>query len=188
MEYDNNTFVILVDRDDTPTGQSAKQKAHQEGLLHRAFSIFLFDSRNRLLIQRRHAGKYHSAGLWSNTCCSHPSPGEDTVSGARRRLMEEMGIECDISEIFIFHYEASLEDSGLVENEIDHVFIGFYDGPFSYDPVEIDDAQWVGRDELLSDMLRNPGNYTVWFRKIADRVWEYTADNAIKCREYMERT
>lgn len=166
-------MVILVDHNDNPIGQSVKLKAHQEGLLHRAFSVFIFDSKNRLLIQRRQSSKYHSAGLWSNTCCSHPAPGEDTIDGARRRLREEMGIACEISEIFVFHYEAPLEESGLVENEIDHVFIGFYNGPFSFDPLEIEDARWVNRDELLSEILKNPSNYTVWFRKIAERVWAY---------------
>ncbi|HRZ27249.1 MAG TPA: isopentenyl-diphosphate Delta-isomerase [Spirochaetota bacterium] len=178
MTNNHSDQLILVDYDNNPTGQSDKLRAHREGLLHRAFSVFLFDSQNRLLIQKRHSDKYHSAGLWSNTCCSHPYPGEDTAVAARRRLREEMGIECNISEIFVFHYEARLDGSGLIENEIDHVFVGLYNGPVLFDPVEIEDIRWVAKDELMNDMKNNSNHYTVWFRKIAKKVWKHASFGA----------
>jgi len=173
MTTENRDFVILVDEDDNPSGSCEKLRAHELGLLHRAFSIFIFNNKQELLLQKRHADKYHSAGLWSNTCCSHPRPGESTETASLRRLREETGIDCPVTEAFVFHYRARLEGSDLVENEIDHVFKGYYEGPVSYDNEEIEEVKWIGRDDLLRDLRENPGNYTIWFKIIIDKVLAY---------------
>lgn len=159
------TEVILVDRQDRPLGTMEKLEAHRQGLLHRAVSVFLFNSRGELMLQRRSRGKYHSAGLWTNTCCSHPHPGESANDAARRRLREEMGIDADLEFSHTFIYKTSL-DGGLTEHELDHVFIGYYDGNPVPDPDEADQWKFIPMPELLTDINSNPGRYTVWMRLI----------------------
>jgi len=156
--------VILVDENDTPIGTEEKLAAHQKGLLHRAFSIFGFNSKGELLIQKRAKSKYHSGGLWTNTCCSHPSPDEETEAAAHRRLKEEMGFDCSMQEVGHLLYKTHF-DNGLTEHEFDHILIGSYDGPVErVNPNEAEAWKWVSPQDLLSDMDKNPEAYTYWFK------------------------
>lgn len=155
--------VILVDRDDTRTGVLDKLCAHREGVLHRAFSVFVLNSKGELLIQKRSARKYHTGGLWTNTCDGHPRPGETTAAAAHRRLAEEMGFDCALDEAFAFVYHADL-GGGLVENEYDHVLIGTYDGEPVPDVDEIEATRWADLDTLAEDMHRSPDCYAPWFK------------------------
>lgn len=169
--------VVLVNERDEAIGTMGKLRAHQEGALHRAFSVFLFDDKGRLLLQRRAAGKYHSAGLWTNTCCSHPRPEEAVHDAARRRLMEEMGIQADVEHKFSFLYKAGF-DNGLREHEFDHVFFGEYtDAP---NPVadEVDDWKYMHPDALEADMATHPERYTVWLHECWPRVRAELASKA----------
>jgi isopentenyl-diphosphate Delta-isomerase len=154
--------VILVDRRDVPLGTRAKQEAHVDGLLHRAFSIFVFDAAGRTLLQRRAITKYHSGGLWSNTCCSHPRPGESTARAAQRRLFEEMGFHCPLEVAFSFVYRADV-GGGLMEHEYDHVFIGRFDGSPAPDPAEVDDWRWIEPAALDREARERPDRFTFWF-------------------------
>lgn len=156
-------YVILVDENDNPIGRAEKMEAHEKGLLHRAFSVFISNSKGELLLQRRALSKYHSAGLWTNTCCSHPKPSEDVMEAAHRRLQEEMGFDCELREIFHFTYTAKL-DAGLTENEIDHVLVGTYEKDPVINPEEVDEFKWVPIDWLIEDIRKNPDTYTVWFK------------------------
>jgi isopentenyl-diphosphate delta-isomerase len=158
-----NEFVILVDETDVPAGTMEKMEAHQKGLLHRAFSAFVFNSKNQLLLQRRASGKYHSAGLWTNTCCSHPRPGEDTLSAALRRLKEEMGFETPLTKKFDFIYKAAL-DHELTEHEFDHVYTGLFDGEPAPDPLEVSEFKWMELDHVREDLRLHPHSYTEWFK------------------------
>ena len=155
--------VILVDRNDVSIGIAEKLSAHIDAKLHRAFSIFVFDSRGRVLLQRRALAKYHSAGLWSNTCCSHPRPDESTMAAARRRLEEEMGMRCSLSAAFSFVYRADV-GHGLVEHEYDHVFFGRCEAIPCPDPLEVAEWKWVSAEKLSSELRTHPGNYTYWLR------------------------
>lgn len=155
--------VILVDRDDAPIGVSEKQDAHVRGRLHRAFSIFTFDSGGRILLQRRAASKYHSGGLWSNTCCSHPRPGEATAAAAQRRLFEEMGFDCPLTPAFSLIYRADV-GGGLIEHEYDHVFVGTFDGEPAPDPHEVDACRWLHPRDIERELSQHPDRYTYWFR------------------------
>lgn len=166
-------MLILVDENNNQTGTCEKMEAHRKGKLHRAFSVFIFNSDNQLLLQKRAKGKYHSGGLWTNTCCSHPVPGEPTIEAAHRRLKEEMGFDCGIEEIFSFVYKIEFEDVKLYEHELDQVFIGYYNGEASVDPGEVETYKWEDRDHILNDMEDSPEKYTFWFRKIYKRVLEY---------------
>ena len=161
--------VILVDADDRATGTEEKLAAHQQGLLHRAVSAFLFDSEGRQLLQRRAEGKYHSAGLWSNACCSHPFPGESAADAVSRRLHEEMGISTPLTPLLRFTYRAELEN-GLIEHEIDHVFVGRFDGVPTPDPVEVSEWRWIGSDALDAEVALAPGSFTAWFRMLLPEV------------------
>lgn len=158
-------FVVLIDREDQPIGLMEKQQAHLAGLLHRAFSVFVFNSKGELLIHQRAAEKYHSPKLWTNTCCSHPRENESYEQAAHRRLKEEMGFDCAIEEKFHFIYKAELEP-GLFEHELDRVFTGFYEGEMNLNPEEVMDAKWISIEDLKKDMAENPDNYTVWFKII----------------------
>ena len=162
--------LILVDLDDRETGQGEKMAVHRRGLLHRAFSVFLFDG-DRLLVQRRAAGKYHCAGLWANTCCSHPRPGEELEDAVKRRLREEAGIECEVKEVFSFVYKHRFAED-LYEHEFDHVFLGVYDGAFIPNPEEVADFRWITVEELKADLAGHPEKYAPWFRIAAPRVME----------------
>ncbi len=155
--------VVLVDAYDAPTGEAPKLEAHRRGLLHRAFSVFLYDSAGRMLLQQRAHAKYHSGGLWTNTCCSHPRPGEQTAAAAARRLREEMGVSCPLEPAFEFVYRAAFAN-GLVEHEYDHVFVGRFEGSPRPDPAEVADWRWAGIEELRAEQARTPERFSAWFR------------------------
>jgi isopentenyl-diphosphate delta-isomerase len=155
--------VILVDENDRAIGTLEKLRAHQEGILHRAFSIFVFDSTGRLLLQRRSSTKYHSANLWSNTCCGHPTPGESVSVAAHRRLKEEMNFDCELRESFRFTYRVRL-DRSLFEHEYDYVLVGEYNNDPVPDVKEVSDWMWISIDELKADMQTNYRDYTYWLR------------------------
>jgi len=159
--------VILVDENDNEVGVMEKMQAHIEAKMHRAFSVFIFNSKKELMLHKRASHKYHSGGLWTNTCCSHPRPGENTVDAAHRRLLEEMGFDCEIKEIFHFTYCRKL-DHGLTENELDHVFIGQYNDEPTLNPEEVEDWRWISLEELKGDIQTNPNHYTEWFKIIIE--------------------
>jgi isopentenyl-diphosphate Delta-isomerase len=163
--------VILVDEKDQPIGLAEKMEAHQKGLLHRAFSVFVFNSANELLIHQRASHKYHSRALWTNTCCSHPRDKESIESAAHRRLHEEMGFDCTLEPLFSFIYKASLED-GLYEHELDHVLIGHWSGSPKPNPEEVMDWKYIALDALEEDILLHPEHYTVWFKIALPKVRE----------------
>ncbi len=175
------TEVILVDDKDHELGVSEKMKAHRQGLLHRAFSVFIFDSANKMLLQRRAASKYHSAGLWSNACCSHPHPGEQTAVAAQRRLKEEMGFEVQLEKIFDFVYTASFEN-GLIENEFDHVFVGKYDGEIKFDPHEVSAYVFKSAEEISADLQASPQSYTAWFHIAFPKIQHWQSQREPKER------
>jgi len=154
--------VILVDAADREVGTAPKLEAHRAGLLHRAFSVFVFDHAGALLLQRRARAKYHSGGLWTNTCCGHPRPGEPVAAAARRRLREEMGFACDLTVVGTFTYRAAV-GGGLVENESDHVFVGRHDGVPVPDPAEIEAWKRSSVPDLLRALRRTPHHFTAWF-------------------------
>lgn len=157
--------VILVDLQDNEIGQMPKLEAHQLAKLHRAFSIFIFNEKNELLLQQRAKSKYHSALLWTNTCCSHPKPGEKTIDAAHRRLKEEMGFDCELEPKFHFIYNTDL-DNELFENELDHVFTGQYDGEIKINLEEAHDLKWISMEELKVQIDMNPEKFTVWLKII----------------------
>jgi len=160
--------VILVNKTDEPIGKMEKIEAHQKGLLHRAFSVFIFNHEGEILLQKRAKSKYHSGGLWTNACCGHPRPGEETLTAAKRRLMEEMKIDCSLYEVFSFQYKAALDD--ITENEIDHVVVGTYTGPIDADPDEAETWKFVSSRELINDININPDNYSVWFKMCFEKA------------------
>jgi isopentenyl-diphosphate delta-isomerase len=162
--------VIIVDPNDIPIGTAPKLDAHRNGLRHRAISIVIGDRRGRVLLHRRAAGKYHSAGLWTNTCCSHPRPGERAIDAAVRRLAEEMGIICPLAFMFSMHYRAEVSND-LVEDEIVHVFGGHFNGALAPNPIEVSDWCWKPFAEVERDVDERPENYTVWFQKIRHEFW-----------------
>ena len=164
--------VILVDEKDTQVGLMPKLEAHQKGLLHRAFSVFIFNSNHQLLLQKRAVSKYHSGGLWTNTCCSHPREGEETINAANRRLIEEMGIKTNLRKVFDFIYKAEL-DNELTENEFDHVFYGIYNEDPIINTEEADDFKWIDMETLNNDITANGQNYTVWFKIAFDYFYKY---------------
>ncbi len=164
--------VILVDENDIPTGAMGKMEAHQKGLLHRAYSIFIFNSKKELLLQRRALNKYHSGGLWTNTCCSHPSPQENLQESAQKRLKEEMGFDCILNHSFHFIYKTEL-DNKLTEHELDHVFIGYYNKKPKINIQEAIDWKYMGINEIKQSIKSNPELYTVWFKIIFEKVLEH---------------
>ena len=161
--------VVLVGPEDNEIGTMEKQQAHVEGRLHRAISVFIFNSEGEMLLQQRAAGKYHSASLWTNTCCSHPRPGESSYAAAMRRLHEEMGLACELKEIFSFVYKASL-DHDLTEHEFDHVFVGITDDMPRPDISEVGAWKYISQTSLDKDIEAAPEKYTEWF-KICRRDW-----------------
>ena len=154
-------YVVLVDPSDREVGTEEKLAAHQRGALHRAFSVFVFNASGQLLLQRRAASKYHSAGLWSNTCCGHPRPHEPTSDAAARRLHEEMGISCALDHVGSFIYRAALEH-GLIEHELDHVFTGDSDARPVMNDAEVAQWRWVDRATLVDEMTTEPERFTAW--------------------------
>jgi isopentenyl-diphosphate Delta-isomerase len=163
--------VILVDTHDTPVGQMEKMEAHRKGELHRALSILVFNSKGEMLLQQRAFTKYHTPGLWSNTACSHPRPGEESLDAATRRLGEEMGFTTQLSNSFEFIYKAHF-DNGLIEHEYDHVFFGTFDGVPVINPEEANNYKWINPVTLMEDIRSAPGLYTVWFRIIIEKMEE----------------
>lgn len=161
--------VILVNYKDEPIGEMAKSEAHATPNLHRAFSVFLYQG-NKILLQRREEHKYHCGGLWTNTCCSHPRPGEETLEAARRRLEEEMQIKAgELEEITSFTYYYAFSN-GIFEYEYDHVIMGEYDGTYEINPEEVAEAKWVEKEVLEEDMRLHPEKYTPWFLICANEV------------------
>lgn len=158
-------MLILVDEKDNEIGFAPKLETHQKGLLHRAFSILVFNSKKELLIHQRADGKYHSSLLWTNTCCSHPRQGELTEDAAHRRLQEEMGFDCELKFAYKFTYKTALEND-LWEHELDHVFIGEYSGEVKPNPDEVLAYKWVKLSDLRNSITHNPSKYTFWFHKI----------------------
>ncbi len=161
--------VVLVDKDDFQLGLMPKLEAHRKGVLHRAFSVFIFNSSKLLLMQKRSSKKYHSPGLWTNTCCSHQRDGENTLDAAKRRLNEEMGLNVDLKEAFSFIYKANLKN-GLIEHEFDHVLVGFTDLNPNINTKEVEDWKWVDLSFLELDLDKNQNIYTEWFKIIFKRV------------------
>ena len=155
--------VILVNSDDNFLGTMEKMQAHREGKLHRAFSIYLTNDQGDILLQRRAADKYHSAGLWTNTCCSHPRPNESNMEAAVRRLHEEMGITTSLNHIYHFTYHVEF-DNGLIEHELDHVFLGKYNDEPVPNPEEVMEWKYMSTDDIIKDVKQNPANYTEWFK------------------------
>ncbi len=155
--------VVLVDRADRAIGVEDKMQVHRIGRLHRAFSIFVFDRRGRMLLQRRSATKYHSAGLWANTCCGHPRWGERVIDSGQRRLKEEMGFTCELWWASAIAYRADV-GGGMIENEYDHVLFGCHDADPDPDALEVQEWDWRQRDAVLNDLHRNPNDYCAWFR------------------------
>jgi isopentenyl-diphosphate delta-isomerase len=159
----NEQQVILVNEIDEPIGLAGKTEAHEKGMLHRAFSIFIFDSKGRMLIHQRAAEKYHGAHLWTNACCSHPKPGEETLAAACRRLKEELGFDTELKEVFSFTYHARVENN-LVEHEFDHVFVGEYEGEMDPDPAEVAALAYENMAQLKLAIENQPEKFTTWFR------------------------
>lgn len=165
-------FVVLIDNEDNRIGLMEKMQAHLQGVLHRAFSVFVFNDNNEMLLQQRALSKYHSPGLWTNTCCSHPRDGESYLAAAQRRMMEEMGLQCDMEDKFNFIYKADV-GQGLVEHELDHVFIGRTNQIPVINKEEVESWRYASMDEVRHDMKSHPELYTEWFKIAFDRVESY---------------
>ncbi|HEY4936445.1 MAG TPA: isopentenyl-diphosphate Delta-isomerase [Puia sp.] len=155
--------VILVNEQDEQTGTIEKMEAHRKALLHRAFSVFIFNGKGEMLLQQRSMGKYHSPGLWTNTCCSHPRPYEEVESAARRRLKEEMGIDTSLKKSFDFIYRTEFEN-GLTEFEFDHVYTGIYNGQLNPDKQEVKEYCFRSMEDISEDLIRSPEKYSSWFK------------------------
>ncbi|WP_276090112.1 isopentenyl-diphosphate Delta-isomerase [Pedobacter sp. JY14-1] len=166
-----NDDVILVDEQDQPTGTMGKMQAHIEGHLHRAFSVFVFNTKGELLLQQRAFSKYHSGGKWTNTCCSHPQPGEATLDAAHRRLKQEMGMSCSLQCVFSFLYHAPLEN--LTEYEYDHVFFGYSDEMPILNPEEASAYRYVSLEQLGSELKQDPDHYSAWLNICFDKILEH---------------
>jgi len=169
--------VILVDENDVAIGTIEKMEAHEKAILHRAFSVFIFNSKNEMLLQQRALTKYHSAGLWTNSCCSHPRPGEDTLAAASRRLLEEMGFETPLKKVFDFVYKAGFEN-GLTEHEFDHVFVGYYDGRIEPNYKEVVDHAYWPMPKIDEQMKNHPELFTVWFHIAFPKVMDWWKNKA----------
>ena len=170
--------VILVNEQDEPTGLMPKMEAHEKGVLHRAFSVFVLNERNEIMLQQRAAQKYHSPLLWTNTTCSHQREGESNIEAGTRRLREEMGFTTELKELFSFIYKAPF-DNGLTEHELDHVMIGYYNGEPDINREEAESWKWMGIDAVKEDMQEHPEQYTVWFRIIFDEFYHYLEEHKL---------
>ena len=164
--------VILVNEKDEQIGLMEKIEAHEKALLHRAFSVFVFNYKNELMIQQRAFSKYHSPGLWTNTCCSHQREGESNIAAGKRRLQEEMGFTTDLKDTISFIYKAPF-DNGLTEHEYDHILVGYFEGEPELNPEEVASWKWVSLDDLQKDMKKNPHIYTEWFKIIFDKYYSH---------------
>ncbi|MEZ7494992.1 isopentenyl-diphosphate Delta-isomerase [Leeuwenhoekiella aequorea] len=165
-------LVILVDENDKEVGLMPKMEAHEKALLHRAFSVFVFNKNKELMLQRRASHKYHSPGLWTNTCCSHQRQGESNIAAGKRRLMEEMGFETNLEESISFIYKAPF-DNGLTEHEFDHILLGNYEDDPNLNPEEVSEWKWMSLSDINTDMLENPDIYTEWFKIIFDKFYTH---------------
>lgn len=165
-------YVILVNEKDEQIGLMPKLEAHEKALLHRAFSVFIFNDKNELLLQQRALHKYHSPGLWTNTCCSHQREDEKNIMAGQRRLQEEMGFCVDLKETTAFIYKASF-DNGLTEHEYDHILVGHYNNAPTINTNEVANWKWMSLDDIKTDILKFPENYTEWFKIIFDKFFEY---------------
>ena len=165
-------LVVLVNEADQQIGLMEKLEAHQKGLLHRAFSVFLFNKKGEMLLQKRANTKYHSPNLWTNAVCSHPRNGESYKNGAMRRLNEELGISTEIEEKFHFIYKADVGQN-LWEHELDYVFVGIYEGIFNLNPNEVSETRYISLIDLQKEMLSNPDNFTEWFKIILNKYLEF---------------
>lgn len=164
--------VILVNEQDEELGLMPKMEAHEKAVLHRAFSVFVLNDKDELMLQQRAAHKYHSPMLWTNTCCSHQRKGEQNIQAGKRRLQEEMGFECELKELFSFVYKAPF-DNGLTEHELDHVMIGRYNGDPVINPEEVESFKWMSLIDVKSDIAVNPQDYTAWFKIIFERFYNH---------------
>jgi len=164
--------VILVNEKDEQIGLMEKIEAHEKALLHRAFSVFVFNDKNELMIQQRALSKYHSPGLWTNTCCSHQREGESNIEAGKRRLQEEMGFSTELKDTISFIYKAPF-DNGLTEHEFDHILVGNFEGKPNLNPDEVASWKWVSLEDLQVDMEKNPHIYTEWFKIIFDKYYSY---------------
>ncbi|MDH6253215.1 isopentenyl-diphosphate delta-isomerase [Chryseobacterium sp. H1D6B] len=160
-------FVVLVTPEDHVLGLMEKQQAHINGLLHRAFSIFLFNTKGEMLLQKRASAKYHSPNQWTNAVCSHPRNGESYLDGAKRRLDEELGIQTDLSEKFNFIYKADV-GGNLWEHELDHVFTGIYENSFNLNTDEVEEVRYISIEDLNKEIAEHPENFTEWFKIILE--------------------
>jgi len=164
--------VILVNKNDEQIGLMPKMEAHEKAVLHRAFSVFIFNSKNELLLQQRAAEKYHSPLLWTNSCCSHQRNGESNIEAGKRRLQEEMGFVCELEEVTSFIYKA-LFDNGLTEHELDHIMIGNYDNNPIINREEVESFKWMTLEEVKNEMVKQPEIYTEWFKIIFDKYYSF---------------
>ena len=174
--------VILIDDNDNETGYCDKLEAHQKNLKHRALSVFIFNSKKEFLLQKRAENKYHSPGLWTNTCCGHPRPGERTLQGAQRRLKEEMGMDCNLEKVFDFSYQADFKN-GLFENEFDHVYFGFSDALPVINKEEASDWKFLEYEILKKETGQYPEKYTAWFKICLEIIESRNIFGAIKSIE-----
>jgi len=169
--------VILVDEQDQPVGTMEKLEAHEKAVLHRAFSVFIFNTKGEMLLQQRAFTKYHSGGLWTNACCSHPRAGEETLQAAQRRLKEELGFEADIHKVFDFIYKAGF-DNGLTEHEFDHVFAGRFDGTIAPNPAEVEAIKFMTMEAVNESLQNEPAAYTAWFHIAFPKIKEWAGRRA----------
>lgn len=167
--------VVLVDEQNNELGFMGKQEAHEKGLLHRAISIIVFNKKNEMLVQQRAFTKYHWAGIWSNTCCSHPRAGETFAAAAHRRLQEELGFETPLEKQFSFIYKAHDAQSGLTEHELDEVFVGYYDGEMKLNPEEVEAVKWMSTSEVFAAIEKNPDDFSFWFKIILQEMKQRNA-------------
>ena len=170
--------VILVDKNDIPIGLMPKMEAHEKAVLHRAFSVFVMNSKGEIMLQQRAADKYHSPLLWTNTCCSHQREGETNIEAGKRRLQEEMGFVVALKELFSFIYKAPF-DNGLTEHELDHVMIGSFDGMPTINNKEVADWKWMLPKDIKEDITKQPELYTAWFKIIFDKFYNHISENLI---------
>jgi isopentenyl-diphosphate delta-isomerase len=170
--------VILVNEKDEPIGLMNKLEAHEKAVLHRAFSVFILNDKNEVLLQQRAYHKYHSPLLWTNTCCSHQRAGETNLEAGKRRLFEEMGLTTELKELFHFIYKAPF-DNGLTEHELDHVMIGYSNDAPNINPEEVESWKWIKIEAIKEDMILNPTIYTVWFKIIFDQFYHYLEEHTL---------
>jgi isopentenyl-diphosphate delta-isomerase len=170
--------VILVNENDEPIGLMNKLEAHEKAVLHRAFSVFILNDKNEVMLQQRAHQKYHSPLLWTNTCCSHQREGESNIEAGTRRLQEEMGFSAELKELFHFIYKAPF-DNGLTEHELDHVMIGYYNDEPKINPDEVESWKWMSIEAIRDDIQTQSENYTVWFKIIFDEFYHYLEEHKL---------